>query len=58
VFEGGDHVGLEVVPAEAELLLITLSHFTLEGFPVWRRLKRGCRFEGGQSLKENCLEFN
>jgi hypothetical protein len=51
VFEGGDHVGLEVVPAEAELLLITLSHFTLEGFPVWRRLKRGCRFEGGQSLK-------
>ena len=22
VFEGGDHVGLEVVPAEAELLII------------------------------------
>ena len=26
VLEGGDHVGLEVVPPEAELLLVTLGH--------------------------------
>ena len=26
VFEGGDHVGLEVVPPEAKLLSITGSH--------------------------------
>ena len=28
VFEGGDHVGLEVVPAEAELLVV--SHYGQE----------------------------
>ena len=26
VLEGRDHVGLEVIPSEAELLLVTLSH--------------------------------
>jgi len=26
VLEGGHHVGLEVIPAEAKLLLIALSH--------------------------------
>ena len=27
VLEGGDHVGLEVIPTKAKLLLVTLSHF-------------------------------
>ena len=37
VLEGGDHVGLEVVPSQAKLLLVTLSHFeVLFGFVQMR----------------------
>ena len=42
VLERRDHVGLEVVPAEAKLLLITLGHF------------RGCCSDAdGENCNEN-----